>query len=195
MEAGEYEIEIAFEDYVKSCFNVSISSNVTITKDVFLFKRVMVSGIVKDVTTGELLKGVMITFTENNTNEIYTSTTNKNGEFEIALPFGGYSVEFNKDGFEYYGRSLTIETDIPISLGTIVLKSIVIANVGTVVCFVEDKETNDALSGVSVTLTNEKTAKKYNKTRFTRGGLSEAFRSSQTRLHRPYPIASLRNPE
>lgn len=107
------------------------------------------SGIVKDEITGNPISGVTVDFVDNSSDSlepIATATTDVNGWFSVELPQGDYSLSFNHENYKYHGISLTVDSDYVALNDPILLTRKTVSITGTV----EDKETNNPISGVTV---------------------------------------------
>ncbi len=67
-----------------------------------------------DRETNKSISNVKIEVVDNKSDSddpIVTATTDEKGSFSFKVPYGSYSISFQHDKYEYYGTSLSIETD------------------------------------------------------------------------------------
>lgn len=86
-----------------------------------------VCGIVKDSTTNNPIKDVKVEVIDNSSDSydpVVTTTTDKNGNFNLNLPYDEYSISFNHYDYNYYGTSITIDCETVVLTEPVLLKKI-----------------------------------------------------------------------
>lgn len=83
-------------------------------------------GVVKDSKTNNPIKDVRVEVIDNSSDSlepIATTTTDENGNFNLKLPYGSYSLSFNHDNYNYYGMSLDVDSEYIVLQNPVLLNS------------------------------------------------------------------------
>lgn len=83
-------------------------------KSTTLISSNTITGTVVDSETNKSISNVKIEVIDNNSDSddpIVTATTDDKGSFSFKVPYGSYSISFQHDKYEYYGTSLSVDSD------------------------------------------------------------------------------------
>lgn len=113
--AGKYEYEISATGYKTKTIKVFVDElSTNDLGSIILTPQATdgsVYGFVVDSTTNNPLKEVDVKLTNNTSKKDYNAKTDGTGAFSCTVPYGSYTVEFNKDGYEYCGISLVVDAE------------------------------------------------------------------------------------
>lgn len=104
------------KDYVKRDVTLSSNGYYSFLDEIELQRKTgfVSGGIVKDSTTNNPIKDVRVEVIDNSSDSldpVVTTTTDENGNFNLKLPYGSYSLSFHHDNYHYYGMSLDIDSE------------------------------------------------------------------------------------
>ena len=111
--AGDYEITIEHEDYLKYWDNVTMVNGEDNEQDFEVTPRERVGSVAGRVTetgTETPLWGATVVFTGSSRAED-TATTDEYGDYEITLPEGDYDISVEMEGYESTADTITIEDE------------------------------------------------------------------------------------
>ncbi len=124
---GYYRFVINADGYEEQEISIDVRKGKTINlENITLYKSGTIVGFVKDNDTNNPIKYVKVEFIDNSSDSlepVATAITDEKGNFNLNLPQGEYSLSFNHDKYEYYGITVTIDSDYVVLEKPILLKA------------------------------------------------------------------------
>ncbi len=114
------------KDYVKRDVTLSSNGYYSFLDEIELQRKTgsVSGGVVKDSKTNNPIKDVRVEVIDNSSDSldpVATTTTDENGNFNLNLPYGSYSLSFHHDNYNYYGMSLDVDSEYVILQNPILL--------------------------------------------------------------------------
>ena len=111
---GDFDIYVSKEDYEDLEDEISLEDDDEEQRDFELTSEIKtgeVWGNVKDNSNENNIKGVTLTFTDKDTADEFTTTTDENGDYAIELVEGNYDISIEHEEFQTGTDTLTVEGD------------------------------------------------------------------------------------
>ncbi|MFC2004389.1 carboxypeptidase regulatory-like domain-containing protein, partial [Chloroflexota bacterium] len=112
--AGNYRLWTLVQgtSYAQYSENITISTDI-VNKDIFLSEGFMVSGVVKDAYTTDLISGAQVLLFNPDTGLMYTSKpTVSDGAYSITVVADDYNLMAEAEGYDQYSEAITISANI-----------------------------------------------------------------------------------
>ena len=109
---GDFDIHVSKEDYEDLEDEISFEDDDEEQRDFELTPEIKtgeVWGTVKDNSNNDNIEGVTLTFTERDTSDEFTASTDEYGEYSIELVKGNYDISIDHEEFQTKTDEVTVE--------------------------------------------------------------------------------------